>query len=233
VGDIVFCGITAIDNVDGESYYVGTNFDGNGYPGESTYTPVTTHVILDNVGRLWYIDETRDLTLYEDQWTRAYVDAEGTMMISGDNTGVFALENKDGTYTVYMIRKIQETPLTDMYLNGTMPRITYHFSDIFYAGESEHGEPMFFLSMYDYWHEGTTNELYLYVQGIPTGEFGWDENWNRVEIMTPDSLYDLGDTQFGNIIATITHAEVVDGLPAPVMPEAPNHLGSGIYKAER
>ena len=233
VGDIVFCGITAIDNTEGESYYVGTNFDGNGYPGESTYTPVTTHVILDNVGRLWYIDETRDLTLYEDQWTRAYVDAEGTMMISGDNTGVFALENKDGTYTVYMIRKIQETPLTDMYWAGTMPRITYHFSDIYYAGESEYGEPRFFLSMYDYWHEGTTNELYLYVQGIPTGEFGWDETWNRVEIMTPDSLYDLGDTQFGNIIATITHAEVVDGLPAPEMPEAPNHLGTGIYRAER
>ena len=135
-----------------------------------------------------------------------------------------------------MIRKIQETPLTEMYLNGTMPRITYHFSDIYYAGESEHGEPMFFLSLYDYWHEGTTNELYLYVQGIPTGEYGWDENWNRVEITTPDSLYDLGDTQFGNIIATITSAEVIDGLPAPVIPEPEEGygvLGTGIYKAER
>ena len=237
VGEIVFCGITAIDNLGGESYYVTSNFDGKGYPGESTYTPVTTHVLLDNVGRLWYIDETRDLTLYQDEWMTAYVTEDYSQMISGDNTGVFALAGGDGTYTVYMIRKIQETPLTDMYLNGTMPRITYHFSDIYYAGESEHGEPMFFLSMYDYWHEGTTNELYLYVQGIPTGERVLDENWNWVDEMTPDSLYDLGDTQFGNIIATITHAEVVDGLPAPVIPEPDEDwgysLGVGIYKAER
>ena len=236
VGEIVFCGITAVDNVDGESYYVSANFDGNGYPGESTYVPVTTHVLLDNVGRLWYIDETQGLSLYEDEWMTAYVNDDYSQMIAGDNTGVFALDNGDGTYNVFMIRKIQETPMSEMYLNGTMPRITYHFSDLYYAGESEHGEPMFFVSMYDYWNEGTTNELYLYVQGIPTGEYGWDENWNRIEITTPDSLYDLGDTQFGNIIATITSAEVVSGLPAPVIPEPDEGygvLGTGIYKAER
>ena len=235
VGEIVFCGITCIDNLSGESYYVTSNFDGKGYPGESTYTPVTTHVLLDNVGRLWYIDETRDLTLYQDEWMTAYVTEDYSQMISGDNTGVFALDNGDGTYNVYMIRKIQETPLTDMYLNGTMPRYTYHFSDIYYAGESEYGEPMFFLSLYDYWHEGATNELYLYVQGIPTGERVLDENWNWVDEMTPDSLYDLGDTGFGNIIATITSAEVAGGLPAPVIPEPDGGyaLGAGIYKAER
>ena len=232
VGDIVFCGITAIDNTAGESYYTSTDYQGN-MCGESNYVPTTTHVILDNVGRLWYIDETVGMTLADDGWSTYYHDAAMTSMISGDNSGLFTLENKDGTYNVFLIRKIQETPLTEMYWSGSMPRITYHFSDIYYAGESEYGEPMFFLSMYDYWHEGTTNELYLYVQGIGTGEFGWDESWNRVEIMTPDSLYDLGDTQFGNIIATITHAEVVDGLPAPEMPETLNHLGSGIYKAER
>ena len=233
VGDIVFCGITAIDNTDRESYYVTANFDGNGYPGESTYTPITTHVILDNVGRLWYIDETPNLTYYEDEWSAAYVNRDMTMMISADNTGVFALENDDGTFNVFMIRKIQETPMTDLYLSGAMPRITYHFSDLYYAGESEYGEPMFFVSMYDYWNEGTTNELYLYVQGIGTGEYGWDENWNRVEIMTADSLYDLGDTGFGNIIATVTSAEVIHGLPAPVIPDALNNLGTGIYRAER
>ncbi len=232
VGEIVFCGITAIDNTEGESFYSSTDFLGN-YCGESTYTPVTTHVILDNVGRLWYIDETAGMTLYEDEWMTAYVNEDVTQMIAGDNAGVFALENADGSYNVFVIRKIQDTPMTEMFVNGTMPRITYHFSDLYYAGESEYGEPMFFVSMYDYWHEGTTNELYLYVQGIGTGEFGWDENWNRVEITTPDSLYDLGDTQFGNIIATITSAEVVDGLPAPVMPETLNNLGTGIYKAER
>ena len=236
VGDIVFCGITAIDNVENTSYYVTSNFDGNGYCGESTYVPTTTHVLLDNVGRLWYIDETCGLSLYQDEWMSAYVNEDYSQMISGDNTGVFSLDNGDGTYNVFMIRKIQETPLTEMYLNGTMPRITYHFSDIYYAGESEYGEPMFFLSLYDYWHEGTTNELYLYVQGIPTGEKTWDENWMMVDVMTPDSLYDLGDTQFGNIIATITSAEVIDGLPAPVLPEPEEGygvLGTGIYKAER
>ena len=233
--DVVFSGITAIDNTEGKSYYVASNFDGNGWCGESTYVPATTHVLLDNVGRLWYIDETPSLSLYQDEWMSAYVNEDYSQMIAGDNTGVFSLQNADGTYNVFMIRKIQETPLTDMYRNGTMPRITYHFSDIYYAGESEHGEPMFFLSLYDYWHEGVTNELYLYVQGIPTGEMTWDENWNMVEVTTPDSLYDLGDTGFGNIIATITSAEVVDDLPAPVLPEIEEYgvLGTGIYKAER
>ena len=237
VTDVVFCGITAIDNTELTSYYVTSNYDGNGYCGESTYTPATTHVLLDNVGRLWYIDETVGMSFNSDEYGNSfYMNPNGTSMISGDNTGVFSLEVAPGIYNVYMIRKIQETPLTDMYLNGTMPRITYHFSDIYYAGKSEYGEPMFFLSLYDYWHEGTTNELYLYVQGIPTGEFGWDENWNRVEITTPDAMYDLGDTQFGNIIATITSAEVVDGLPAPVLPEPDEGygvLGTGIYKTER
>ena len=232
VGEIVFCGITAVDNTKGESFYSSADFLGNSC-GESTYTPVTTHVILDNVGRLWYIDEAAGMSLYEDEWMTAYVNADMTQMISGDNTGVFALENGDGSYNVFVIRKLQDTPMTDMFVNGTMPRITYHFSDLYYAGESEYGEPMFFVSMYDYWHEGTTNELYLYVQGIGTGEYGWDENWNRVELTTPDSLYDLGDTQFGNIIATITHAEVLDGLPAPVLPASVDNMGTGIYRAER
>ena len=231
VGEIVFCGITAIDNTRGESYYVASSFDGSGYPGESTYTPDTTHVILDNVGRLWYIDETVGMNYDADM--NAYLNADETQMIAGDNAGVFALENADGSFNVFMIRKIQETPLTDMFNSGTMPRITYHFSDIYYAGESEYGEPMFFLSLYDYWHEGTTNELYLYVQGIPTGEYGWDENYNRVELTTPDSLYDLGDTGFGNIIASITSAQVISGLPAPVVPQAVNNLGTGIYRSER
>ena len=231
--DVVFCGITAIDNTAGKSYYTSNDYLGN-FCGESNYTPVTTHVILDNVGRLWYIDEVRRMSHVSDEYGNSfYVSADGSSMISGDNKGVMALEVSGGVHSVFVIRKIQETPLTDMYLNGTMPRITYHFSDIYYAGESEYGEPMFFLSLYDYWHEGTTNELYLYVQGIPTGEYGWDENWNRVEITTPDSLYDLGDTGFGNIIATITSAEVIDGLPAPQLPETYGNLGTGIYKADR
>jgi len=231
--DVVFCGITAIDNTEGTSYYSSNDYQGN-FCGESNYTPVTTHVILDNVGRLWYIDETQRMSHVSDEYGNSfYVSADGSSMISGDNAGVFSLEVSSGVHSVFVIRKIQETPLTDLYRNGTMPRITYHFSDIYYAGLSEHGEPMFFLSLYDYWHEGTTNEMYLYVQGIPTGEFGWDENWNRVEITTPDSLYDLGDTGFGNIIASITHAEVLGGLPAPVIEELPEPLAAPIYRAGR
>ena len=236
--DVVFSGITAIDNVDGTSYYSYQSYNGT-YCGESSYTPVTTHVILDNVGRLWYIDETVGLTFEADEWGNgSYHDAEYTNMIAADNAGVFSLENADGTFNVFLLRKIQETPLTEQYRNGTMPRITYHFSDIYYAGDTEYGEAMFFLSLYDYWNAGTTNELYLFVQGVPTGEMTWDENWNMVEVTTPDSLYDLGDTGFGNIIATITSAEVVDGLPAPVFPEYGDEWGygtldTGIYKSER
>ena len=231
--DVVFAGITAVDNVDGESYYLTQDYQGN-YCGESTYTPDTTHVILDNVGRLWYIDETMGMTYSADDYGNVfYSSPDGSSTISGDNGGVFALEVSTGVYSVFMIRAIEETPLTDMYWNGTMPRMTYHFSDIYYAGETEYGESMFFLSLYDYWHEGTTNELYLYVQGVGTGEYEWDENWNRVEIKTPDSLYDLGDTGFGNIIATITSAEVLGGLPALELTETTNNIGTGIYKAER
>ena len=87
-----------------------SNFDGNGYCGESTYVPTTTHVLLDNVGRLWYIDETCGLGLYQDEWMSAYVNADMSQMISADNTGVFSLDNGDGTYNVFLIRKIQETP---------------------------------------------------------------------------------------------------------------------------
>jgi hypothetical protein len=231
VGEIVFCGMTAIDNDDAASYYLSSDYQG-GYCGESNYIPTTTHVILDNVGRLWYIDETVNMNLESDGWSSFYVNESS--MIAGDNAGVFALENGDGTWNVFLIRKIQQTPLTDMFNNGTMPRITYHFSDIYYAGETEYGEPMFFLSLYDYWHEGTTNELYLYVQGIEYGERYWDmDSMSYVQPKTPDSLYDLGDTGFGNIIATITHAEVTGGLPAPVIPEQARALGAPIYRPER
>ena len=111
------------------------------------------------------------------------------------------------------------------------------FSDVVFSGtlELHHGKssiPVWgFIPVDDYFAL-----LEKYYGGIPTGEYGWDENWNRIEITTPDSLYDLGDTQFGNIIATITSAEVIDGLPAPVIPEPDEGygvLGTGIYKAER
>lgn len=73
---------------------------------------------------------------------------------------------RDDSYSVFVIRQIQETPLLDMYLDGTMPRITYHFSDVAFAGRLEDGTPMFVMSLYDYWNNGITNELYLYVPGM-------------------------------------------------------------------
>ena len=149
VVDVVFCGITAVDNTEKTSYYSAVDYQGNSC-GESTYTPVTTHVILDNVGRLWHIDEIQRMNHVTDEYGNSfYVNANGSSMISGDNAGVFSLEVAKGIYSVFVIRKIEKTPLTDMYLAGTMPRITYHFSDIYYAGKTEEGAPMFFLALYD------------------------------------------------------------------------------------
>ncbi len=123
----------------------------------------------------------------------------------------------DDTYSVFVIRQIQETPLLDMYLDGTMPRISYHFSDIAFAGRLEDGTPMFVMSLYDYWNNGITNELYLYVPGHDTEEM--DDNWQPIR--TPDRLYDLGDTGKHNIIATLNRAEVTGGVSVQTDADAP------------
>lgn len=211
--DVVLCGVTSLDNTDGTSVYAYLDYLGGYGGGEATYTPTTTLVLLDNVGRLWYVDEITGLTAEEDYWSGSmnYFSEDGSSYIPGSFNGVMALENSDGTYNVFFIRELVETPLTDMYWAGTMPRITYHFSDIC-ATRTENGDPAFFLSLYDYWNGGITNQLYLYVPGVGTGEYTFDENWNYVEIKTPDSLYDLGDTGEHNIIATINYAEVTGGL---------------------
>ncbi len=223
--DIVFSGITDIDNVDGTSYYLYGDFTGGGWY-ESSYTPDTTHVLLDNVGRLWFIDETTGMTKEETEWGEVFY-SNADSSINGDTYGVFAQPMNDGTCNVFIIRELRETAMTDLYNQGSMPRITYHFSDLYYAGTTPEGAPMFFVSMYDYWNEGTTNQLYLYVPGIAYGERYWDMDKNAyVQPMTPDSLYDLGTTGTGNIIASITEAAVIDGLPAIEIPEDD---GSGWY----
>jgi hypothetical protein len=71
---------------------------------------------------------------------------------------------------------------------------------------------MIIMSLYDYWNNGTTNELYLYIPGVGTGEFTLDENYNYVEIKTPDRLYSLGNTGAYNIIASVHDAEVTGGV---------------------
>ena len=77
------------------------------------------------------------------------------------------------------------------------------------------GAPVFYLSLYDYWNEGSENLLYLYVGGIGTGEYDYS-GWPAVEIKTKPMLFELGGTGTGNIIASIfnaTPASEIGGLP--------------------
>ena len=212
--EIVFCGVTVIEG--GQEQYLSKDFMGN-WGAEITYTPDQTLVLMDNVGRLWYIDEVTGMSVAsETEWGTIYTNADGSATISTELHGVEAVEivdeNGNASYSVFVIRELAETPLTDMFRQGSMPRMTYHFSDIEYAGQTSDGAPVFAISLYDYWNNGTTNELYLYVGGIGTGEYEMDENWNYVEIKTPDRLFDLGDTGEYNMLATIHSAEVTGGL---------------------
>ena len=213
MSDIVFCGITTLPG--GQSQSMSKDYLGQ-WGGSASYTPTLTLALLDNVGRFWYIDEITDMVKYTDDYGNVFFTDEAMeMAIDPAFNGVEAVgydtdgDGEDDTYSVFVIRALQETPLTDMYLAGTMPRITYHFSDIEYAGSLEDGTPMIALSLYDYWNNGLTNELYLYVPGHETNE--WDyETWTKIR--TPDRLFDLGDTGIHNIIATIHSATVTGGV---------------------
>ena len=218
--EIVFCGITTME----DSYtFTDTyrDFLGNWvYDGEVNYVSTQTLVLLDNVGRLWYIDEICGMTKTTDSHgIVVYTDANGSsIQHSGQlRNGMFEMEIVDDegnvTYNVFNIRTIDETPLTDMYRDGTMPRITYHFSDIEFAGYTEEGAPMFAMSLYDYWNNGVTNELYLYVAGVGTGEWVMDyETWESYEIKTESKFYHLGNTGEQNVIASIHYVEVTGGV---------------------
>ena len=233
--EVVFCGVTTIPGYTYADTY--TDYLGNYASGMANYQATHTLVLLDNVGRLWYIDEVVGMTYMEDEWGNAgYTTSDGASFISAERHGVIPVEITDEqgntSYSVLYIRQIEETPLTDMFRLGQMPRITYHFSDIEYAGETVDGGPMFFLSLYDYWNNGTTNELYLYAPGVGTGEFAWDENWNRVEVKTADRMFDLGDTGEYNIIATIHSAKVTGGVTSQLeSAETTRPLAAGVYNA--
>ncbi len=232
--EIVFCGVTTLPGG-----YVhqdnGMDYLGNYSYEMASYTATHTLVLLDNVGRMWYIDEITGLSYMEDEWgNQAYTDAEGTCFLSPNRHGVIPVEitdeNGNTTYSVLYIRKLQETPLTDMFRLGQMPRITYHYSDIEYAGETVDGGPMFFLSLCDYWNNGTTNALYLYVPGVATGEREMDENWNWVDVVTADRMFDLGDTGEHNIVATIHNAKVTGGVVSQLEnTETTKPMAVGIY----
>ena len=227
--EIVMCGITTLE----ENYtYVDTGKDylGREAMGTANYTADQTLVILDNVGRLWYIDEicgmTKKVTM--GGYNTEYTSANGSKIqyyTGSERVGVLEMANEDGTYNVFYIRHIEKTPLTDLYLAGLMPRITYHFSDIEFAGYSPYGAPMYAISMYDYWNNGTTNELYLYVEEVA----GTDEATGKTVTVYPEKLYDLGDTGRYNIIASIHSATVTGGVTATTAAEQETFAFHGLY----
>ena len=236
--EVVFCAITGIDggiqDQYGETMYYDTYKDylGNwAMGGECTYQPTQTLILLDNVGRLWYINEVQGVTVESDEWGNMFLFTPEGGMLDGTRPGVI-LSNytaEDGTYTAFHITKIEETPLTDMFRGGSMPRYTYHFSDIEFAGYTADGLPMIAMSLYDYWNNGLSNQLYLYVPGYDTGEMDY-ETWEP--IMVPARLYDLGNTGEYAFIASIHSAEVTGGVDAEeetLEPTAVNKLAAGIF----
>jgi len=233
--EVVFCGITGIDGgiVDeyGGTYYNDTYKDylGNwAMGGMCSYQPAQTLILLDNVGRLWYINEVPGVTVESDDWGNMFLFTPDGGMLDATRPGVILSEYTaaDGTYTAFHITKIQETPLTDMFREGSMPRYTYHFSDIEFAGYTADGLPMIAMSLYDYWNNGISNRLYLY---IPGGEFMDPNTYEYVEI--PNRLYDLGNTGEYNFIASIHSAEVTGGVDeeASVETNAVRKLTAGLY----
>lgn len=214
--EVVMCGITTL----AEPYtYADTGMDymGNYATGNMDYTSTQTLVVLDNVGRLWYIDEICGLTKTDTMGGYAfeYTSAEDPdtyiqMYVGQERNGMMEICNEDGTYNVFYIRAIEETPLTDMFRADLMPRITYHFSDVEFAGYSPYGAPMYAISMYDYWNNGITNELYLYVDEVTET----DSTSGETVTVYEERLYNLGDTGVYNIIASIHSATVTGGVYA-------------------
>lgn len=210
--EIVMCGVTSIAD---SFHYVDTKKDflGNEAMDEVYYNSTQTLVVLDNVGRLWYIDEICGLTKTEDAWSVTYTsEADEYTYISGykgmQRSGIIELDNGDGTYNVFYIRTIEETPLTDMFRQDAMPRITYHFSDIEFGGYTADGAPIFAMSLYDYWNNGTTNELFLYVPELTR----LDEATGQLVSVAGEKFYHLGTTGQYNIIASIHSFRVLGGI---------------------
>lgn len=198
---IVIVGISSLEGEDAQNV-MDSNWN------YANYQPTTTLVMLDNVGRLWYIDEVTGMT--QDEYGDYSKDDGSYINASFSDMHAIAYTDADGntTYNLFVVREYVETPLTDLYRNGEMS-CTYHFSDLYATRDSETGEAMYFISLYDYFNNGTTNDLYLLIPGHETDELDY-ETWEYIR--TPDVLYDLGDTGENNIIATINSAEVTGGL---------------------
>ena len=239
--EVVFCAITGIDggikDAYGETYYMDTYRDYTGnydMTGSSlNYQPDQTLILLDNVGRLWYINEVTGLSREADEFGNVLLTrADGIEIMNCGRAGVVEVKTGADTYSMFHITQIVETPLTNMFREGTMPRFTYHFSDIEFAGYTAEGDPMIVMSLYDYWNNGTTNELYLYVPGHETDEMDY-ETWEPIR--TPDRMFNLGNTGNLNFIASIHSAQVTGGVDpeeeTPVETNVVNKLTAGLYKA--
>ena len=210
--EIVMCGITTLPD---SFHYVDTGLDflGNEAVDTVRYNSTQTLVVLDNVGRLWYIDEICGLQKSQSGGMVRYTSqsdafTEISAYTGSQRSGVIELDNGDGTYNVFYIRSIEETPLTDLFRADAMPRITYHFSDIEFGGYTSEGAPIFALSLYDYWNNGTTNELYLYTPTVTR----YDEAAGAYVTEGQERFYYLGDTGAYQIIASIHHFRVLGGL---------------------
>ena len=94
--EVVFCGITTLEG-EGEQ---NLNKDYLGKWASSIYyTPTTTMVLLDNVGRLWYIDEMTNMQKVTDEEGSTYfTDAAGTMYIQDSFHGVLSLGSVSYTH---------------------------------------------------------------------------------------------------------------------------------------
>lgn len=211
---IVFCGITSMPG-GFMSEITGGVFGGM----NCTYTADTTWVLLDNVGRLWYIDE---ITGVKKDGNGDYIIEDGMVQKPADDNDIIELKTGDNTYSVFVIRELVKTPLYDKFMNDELA-ITYHFSAISYAGEvgipdesyEKDSSPAFFFSLYDYHTEAKNNVMYLYVQNREN-TYEYDSEYRP--IYTKGSLYRLGETTTDYIIATINRAEYHGGLNETSVP---------------
>lgn len=264
--NVVFCGITDIDEpytyapegMDAYRDFMGSmdgNRSGVNYAGIN-YTAATTHVLLDNVGRLWYVDEIPGFKTYQMEYedydwatgepvtvtTTYYYNADDVysgmegdgMMFEASNlpNGMHFVEDTDAdgntTATCFFVRELEQTPLYDMFLAGTMPRYTYSFNALTYAGKDNDGGNMFAISLYDYWNNGNTSQLYLYLSGSSYFDYDLYE-----QVTVGRNLIALGNLGVGNMIATIHSVEITGGLPesttAPTAIAA-RPLAAGAYR---
>lgn len=210
--DIVFAAMTAKDGEGAQTLTA----DFLGEDASARYTPDTTWVLLDNVGRFWKVDEVRGMKLANGLYTKS------NMSIPEDMTGVKAI-TEDGVSSVFVVRSIEKSPLYDMYLAETLPKITYHYNDMLHTSKSATltnadgskstvQRDIYFLSLNQSWwtsyldnETDMNNYFYMYIPGVELADGS----------RTADQLLPLGQTD-GGYPATINHGELISGVELDV-----------------